>query len=55
MRNDHVFMLTNQDSTFDFCRGDGEEDGQLSTAAERLKVKGRGLWTLNVTVRKTEI
>lgn len=49
MRNDHGFMLSNPDWTTDFCWGDSE------TEDEGLKVKGHGLWTLNVTVTKTEI
>lgn len=51
MRNVPALMLSNQDSTFDLCWGRwGGTGGRVA-----LKVKGRGLWTLNVTVSKTEI
>lgn len=47
MRNDHMF--SNRGSTFDFCSDDGEAEKE---SGERLKVKGHGLWTLNVRVRR---
>lgn len=56
MRNDHLFMSSNQHSSFDSCRGDGEaEKEEKGSYSLNLKVKGHVLWPLNVTVRKTEI
>lgn len=47
MRNEPVFPSS---STFDLCWGDAGHRG-----TGRLKVKGHGLWTLNVTGGKAEI